>query len=136
MKCENCENSACDSCGLCHCGWSYWNLEWRKVKEALPPFGEVVEVYVSGRLNGVKLDHAAYMKADKFYGKNYWTFDGMDEFSWSDKGFEIKYWRFLRPLPNKTKPYILATRWGALKVVFKRELKKTYPDKIEDNEIE
>src|SRR5580692_5964740 len=86
--------------------------EWINIKDKFPDFGEVVEIYVSDRLNGVKLDHAAYMKDDGYSGKNYWTMHGMDEDSWSDKGFGIKYWRHLAPLPNGTKPYFQIDKRG------------------------
>jgi hypothetical protein len=95
-------------------------MTWISVKDGFPPFGEVVEVHVKERFNGVLLDHAAYMKADKYIDKNYWTFHGMNEFAWSDKGFEIKYWRYLNPLPNGKKPYFKCGKWGMIKVIFKK----------------
>jgi hypothetical protein len=95
-------------------------MEWISVKVRYPPFGEVVEVYVNEMLNGVRLDHAAYMKADRYTESNYWTFEGMDEFTWSEKGFGIKFWRHLLPLPNGKKPYFNVNKQGMIRVVFKK----------------
>lgn len=36
MKCKSCDRSACDSCGHCSCGWTYFPKGWIDVTEKLP----------------------------------------------------------------------------------------------------
>ena len=95
-------------------------MTWFKFSERKPPYFLVVEVHVDKMINGVMLDHAAYIKKDKYTDKDFWTFDGMDEYSYSEKGFGIKYWRFLRPLPNGKTAHMKPYKNGFMRVFFKK----------------
>lgn len=92
---------------------------WVKCKDEMPPIGLVVEAFVSDGISAIRLHEAAYM-LDRD-GTFYWTFHGMDEGTWGEKGFGIKMWRKIRPLPNGTVPWFVLGKTGYLTVSFRKE---------------
>jgi len=95
-------------------------MNWFKFSEVKPPYFLVVEVHVKPLIKGVMLNHAAYLPKDKYTSVDFWTFHSIDEYSYSDKGFGIKFWRFLKPLPNGKIPYMKPKKDGQIKVIFKK----------------
>lgn len=84
MKCKNCYEHACDSCGMCsHCGSSYWDeMRWISVKDRLPS---------SPGMYLVVAEWMGVIEKAEFDGKSKWSLNHL---------FSPTHWMPLPELPH------------------------------------
>ena len=93
--------------------------EWISIEEEFPRYNEFVEILLrdGNRVNDLNRDFAAYIQED---GMSFWTFDSMDELTWSDKGFGVTHWRYMIPDIKGRIPYLKVSKNGLYSIELKK----------------
>lgn len=89
--------------------------EWIKIKDQMPPLGEIVQVYHLSRLySRIPIRHCAWVDPGQ------WTSDGMSEEEWGES-FKIKFWRKIPTLPNGKRAFIIVDKRGCYQIIQRKD---------------